>query len=184
MKNITTRKIFLGSNTPDGFIGFMDSMVDNYPLEKIYILKGGSGVGKSTFIKRFADKVIAVNPEEKLTIEYIMCSADPTSFDGVIIHELGIAIIDGTNPHITDPKYPGVVEEIIDLAKFLDTSKLSVSKEHLRTLMNERKECFARAYHELNKARDLHMQVEKLMSGAMDFQKVDALLNEIAKTLL
>jgi len=169
-----TRKIFLGSNTPDGFVGWFDQIVDNYNLKRLYILKGGSGVGKSTFIKKFANALGG-------DTTFIMCSADPTSFDGAILHDHGVAIIDGTFPHITDPKYPGMVEEIIDLAQFLERSKIKISRSRLQNIMARRRNHFQRAFAELEKARFLHHQVEGIFSSAMYFDGVEKLLNETIK---
>jgi len=178
MTKIIERNIFMGSNTADGFVGYYNQIVDNYPIDKLYILKGGSGVGKSTFIRKFAGAIIdaAKQDQTPLTVDYLICSADPSSVDGAIIHEHGIAILDGTYPHITDPKYPGLVEEIIDLAQFIDPTKIKISKDELQTMMAQRKDCFMRAYKELHTARELHHKVESIMTPSVDFKKVDEVL--------
>ncbi|MCL2847033.1 MAG: hypothetical protein FWE38_05095 [Firmicutes bacterium] len=177
----TERKIFLGANTPDGFVGFFDGIVDAYPIRRMYILKGGSGVGKSTFIRNFVDGIRERNAGRDLTIDYLMCSSDPKSYDGAIIHELGLAIIDGTRPHIVDPKYPGLIEEIIDLAQFINPKKIMASRDELQSMMAERKQCFHRAYVELKRARELHRVVESHMTAAVDFARVDKLLAKLIR---
>lgn len=145
-------------------------MVDNYALKKLYILKGGSGVGKSTFIKKFSD---AFQPT---TTEFIMCSADPESYDGVILHDLGVAMIDGTFPHIVDPKFPGLVDEIIDLSQFLDPTKIKATRDELSSLMSQKTIHFKSAYAELHSAREVHKQIEAIMSSAMDFSALDKII--------
>ncbi|MCL2587319.1 MAG: hypothetical protein FWE31_03730 [Firmicutes bacterium] len=172
------RRIFLGSNTPDGFVGWFDQIVDNYDLKKLYILKGGSGVGKSTFIRKFVESL------EPSNVEWIMCSADPASYDGAIMPELGLGIIDGTFPHITDPKYPRMVDEIIDLSQFIDPAKITATRGEIQTIMAQRKDCFLRAYTELSNARELHKQVEAVFSNAMDFNGVDELLKKLVNSYL
>ena len=180
MSKIITRKIFLGANTPDGFVGFFETMVDDYNLEKLYILKGGSGVGKSTFIRNFTNQIIEIYKDKtNLTIDYILCAADPSSYDGVIIHELRIGIIDGTRPHIADPKYPGLVDEIIDLAQFINPTKITANREELRTLIDQRKQCFVRATQELYNAREIHKQVESEFIPAMNFKRVNKVLTKL-----
>ena len=176
-KKAIERKIFMGANTADGFVGWFDEIVDNYDLKKIYIIKGGSGVGKSTLIRRFAEGLQKIH--KTLTIDYLMCSADPSSYDGAIIHELGVAIMDGTSPHITDPKYPGVVEEIVDLAQFIDKAKVGATKEVFKEIMSKRRDCFLRAYDELKKARELHRKVEAFMTPAVDFERVDEVMEKL-----
>ena len=184
----------MGSNTADGFVGYYNQIVDNYPIKKMYILKGGSGVGKSTLIRKFARAIIDTHtydkspdknrPYDTLTIDYLVCSADPSSIDGIIIHEMGLAIIDGTFPHITDPKYPRIVEEIIDLAQFIDVKKIKLSKDELQAMMKERSDCFRRAYEELHKARELHHKVEAVITPSVDFKEVDKVLKSIIQRSL
>ena len=176
---IVERRIFFGSNTPDGFVGWFDGIVDNYGLRKLYILKGGSGVGKATFIGGFANAFIEKARAENacLTVEYLMCSADPTSLDGVILHEFGIAMIDGTHPHIVDPKYPGIIDEIVDLGQFI--GQISATQEELFEIKQKRKECFARAFEELERARVLHMQIEDRYRAVMDWDGINKLLAQL-----
>ena len=87
---------FLGANSPTGFYSLYDCLL---PLEKaraIYILKGGPGCGKSTLLR----KIGAWAEESGLKTEYILCSGDPDSLDAVILPALGVAIVDGTAPHV------------------------------------------------------------------------------------
>ena len=181
--------MFMGANTADGFVSFYDQIVDWYDIKKMYILKGGSGVGKSTFIKKFTERVIAnvgVAPKsdpQTLTIDFIMCSFDPNSYDGVIIHELGLAIIDGTLPHIVDPKYPGLVEEIIDLSKYINPNAVGVDRWATRDLKQQKSELFKSAYKTLNDAMAVHMQLEVVYKDAVDFKKVDKLISHIVSKI-
>jgi len=180
---IITRKIFLGANTPDGYVGFYDQIVDNYDIKKMYILKGGNGTGKSTFIKNFTSAIIKHHKEQNksLTVDFIMCSADPSSYDGAILHEPGISIIDGTHPHIVDPKYPTIIEEIIDLSKFLNPQKLSITKDQLQRFQKRRHKYIKLATQHFNTARQIHFDVEAKFSNAMDFDALTYTLSSIIK---
>ena len=62
-------------------------------------LIGRPNVGKSTLMKRVAK---AFEPESD-RIEWIHCSSDVESLDGVIIHDQKISIADGTPPQENDP---------------------------------------------------------------------------------
>ena len=44
-------QFFLGANAPTGFYSLYDQLIDPAEAEDIYILKGGPGCGKSTFLK-------------------------------------------------------------------------------------------------------------------------------------
>ena len=45
--------------------------------------------------------------------EYILCSGDPDSLDALLLPQLGVALVDGTAPHVVEPKYPGVVDRYV-----------------------------------------------------------------------
>ncbi len=123
---------FLAANS---FEGFISNFKDNYnPLTgySAYIIKGGPGTGKSSFLKYVAR--IARKRGYEVTI--CPCSSDPDSLDGIIISELKIIIIDGTAPHIVEPVYPGVCEEIINLGSFWDSSYLKSKRFEIINITN------------------------------------------------
>lgn len=90
---------FLGANTPQGFVSRFDQLADPLDGWREFIIKGGPGTGKSTLMKQAAK---AFEPECS-RIEWIHCSSDVESLDGVIIHDQKIAIADGTPPQESDP---------------------------------------------------------------------------------
>ncbi len=88
-------RYFLGANTPSGFYSLYDQLIDPERAEAVYILKGGPGCGKSTFMK-----TVAARAEERgLEVERILCSGDPASLDAILIPVCGAAVVDGTAPH-------------------------------------------------------------------------------------
>lgn len=134
---------FPGSNTPEGFRGFMEW--DLQDMERIFVLKGGPGCGKSTLMKRVARNMA----ERGYDVEVWMCSSAPESLDGVIIPELAVAVVDGTAPHIVEPRLPGVVEEIVNLGEHWNQSQLREHKEEIRRLTGEIAASFERVYAKL-----------------------------------
>jgi hypothetical protein len=109
---------FAAMNTSDGFRNMFPEIFGS--LSQLYIIKGGPGTGKSRLMREF------INEAEKrgYITEKFLCSSDHASLDGVIIPTLSVGIIDGTAPHVYDPMYPGVRENIIDLGMFWDSGKL------------------------------------------------------------
>jgi GTPase SAR1 family protein len=89
------RKVFPGGNTSCGFYSFYEFILPQEEAAKIFVIKGGPGVGKSTFMKRIGDEMI----KRGYDIEYHQCSSDNDSLDGVVIPALRVALIDGTAPH-------------------------------------------------------------------------------------
>ena len=88
---------FLSANAPTGFYSLFDQLVDPYTDNALYILKGGPGSGKSTFLNIIAEGL----SEAGLSVEYIHCSADPNSLDAIYIPALKIACADGTAPQVS-----------------------------------------------------------------------------------
>lgn len=104
MSNAHIKKMFPGAVTAQGFYSFYHYMIQQN-ANHIFILKGGPGVGKSTFMKKVGQTML----DHGYDIEYHCCSSDNSSIDGVVIPNLKIALLDGTAPHIVDPKNPGAV---------------------------------------------------------------------------
>ncbi len=116
---------FLGANAPSGFVSRFDELYDPENGWRCYIIKGGPGTGKSGLMKR----LIEYTPE--LMHEYIYCSSDPDSLDGVIFPEKKVCIADGTAPHVMEPKYPGAVETIINLGDYWDQEGIAAHTQDI-----------------------------------------------------
>ena len=131
---------FAASNTRNGFKSFFEECFAK--CERIFILKGSSGCGKSTFMRRIVGRAEQLG----FTTDIIRCSSDPDSFDGVIIHGLNIAVADGTSPHVMDVKYPCVRESIINLGEFWDEQKILPHKAEIISLTDKKGEHYKNAY--------------------------------------
>ena len=113
-------KYFLASNSCDGFISYFDTCFDPKDGWKSYIIKGGPGTGKSSFMKKIAKRA----EEEGYSVHRCPCSSAPDSLDAVVIPKLKVSVLDGTAPHVIDPKYPGAVENILNFGDFWNKEKL------------------------------------------------------------
>ena len=107
--------IFLGANTGRGFRSLYDETIDSLDPERLYILKGGAGCGKSSLMKRVA----AEGSARGLRVLRILCSGDPDSLDGVFLPDLGAALFDGTSPHVLEPDLVGQRGFYVDLSRFI-----------------------------------------------------------------
>ena len=115
----TYQKFFLGANSTEGFIShFGDCYIPG--SWRAYIIKGGPGTGKSSFMKYIAARAEAKGYD----VIFCPCSSDPDSLDGVIIEEIKTVILDGTAPHVVEPTLPGACENIINLGDFWNSEKL------------------------------------------------------------
>ena len=139
-------EFFAGANTKDGFVSIFEEAFSG--AERLYVIKGSSGCGKSTFMRR-----IAVTAREKgFQPRLVFCSGDPDSLDGVIVPELGFAVADGTPPHVIEPKYPLVRESILNFCEFLSEKKLAPHREEVVSLTAEKSVHYSAAYRLINAA--------------------------------
>ena len=138
------RHVYSGGNTCQGFYHFYQSMV-NETVERKIILKGGPGVGKSSFMHMVGEHFANLGYD----LEYHWCSSDPDSLDGIVIGDNRICFLDGTNPHMIDPKYPGAVDEIINLGHFWDREKMHKNRQSIITLTDSISNYFKLAYSRL-----------------------------------
>ncbi len=150
------KHIFLGGNTPDGFYSYYDYMLKPERARKVYCIKGGPGTGKSTFMKKIAEAAVKKGAD----VELAHCSSDPDSLDGVIIKPANIAFVDGTPPHVVEPRYPGAVEEIINLGMCWDENSIRPHKEAIMKTNGKISECFGRAYRYLAAAKCFQDDIE------------------------
>jgi hypothetical protein len=140
------KHIFLGSNTPQGYFGFYEEQLK--PLEKVYILKGGPGTGKSTLLKRLAKR----GETEGHEVEVWHCSGDPQSLDGVYFVDKKTAVADGTSPHALEAKLPGLRDNIVALGDHINRAVLSPHGEEIKSLLNDKKNHLNSANCQINSA--------------------------------
>lgn len=150
---------YLGANTPSGFYSLYDQLIDPETARDVRILKGGPGCGKSTLMKQVGGAL----EEQGYAVEYIRCSGDPDSLDAVVIPALGAAVVDGTAPHVVEPKYPGLVESYVDLGACYDRAALQAVGPELKGCMKGYKARYSRAYRCLTAAAQLEEDVRALL---------------------
>ena len=123
-------RFFLGSNSPQGFVSRFDQLDFGDPEWHTFLIKGGPGCGKSSFMKQIA----AVFEHRCPHMELICCSSDPDSLDAVILPEWKVSIADATAPHVLEPKYPAMSESILSLGDYLDPLRLKANADTIRAL--------------------------------------------------
>ncbi len=129
---------FLGANSPGGFVSRYHTLLEDRRLCKTVILKGGPGCGKSTLMR----KVAKTARELGCAAEEILCSSDPDSLDGVVIPEVGLAVVDGTAPHVLEPPLCGCGAVYLDLGACYDGAVLHSKKEELYSVKVKNAACY------------------------------------------
>ncbi len=146
------RSYFLGGNTPKGFFSYYDSLIDKTEAKRVFVIKGGPGTGKSSMMKSVASWA----RENGMTVDDIHCSSDPDSLDGILIHEIKAAMVDGTSPHIVDPVYPGCCDEIINMGDCWYREGIFEKHDRIIYYTNTISEYFKTAYRYLAAAGELY----------------------------
>lgn len=177
-KSIRFREYFGAANSYRGFISDFDKIFSSDTIDKLFIIKGGPGTGKSSLLRKAGKKAEEVGAE----VDFIYCSSDTESLDGIICRmgEKAIAAIDGTAPHITDPKNPGVTDEIINIADGFNKSALYDSKEKIIALSKEKSEAYRRCYCLLGAAGQIAEYItSQIESLGVYYEAVNELLEQI-----
>ncbi|PWA10675.1 hypothetical protein DCC39_10935 [Pueribacillus theae] len=167
---------FAGGNTSVGFYSLFSSNLND--LKRLFILKGGPGTGKSFLIKTIGKEWV----NRGYDIEYMYCSSDKESVDGVIIQKLKTGIVDGTNPHVIEPRFPGVIDDYVNLGVAWDAEKLRKNKEDIIDHTEQVSAAFKSAYEAFGDALIFHNERKKRLSPYIDRKKMEVLVNELIAT--
>lgn len=171
------RHMFFGGNTPNGFYGRFGDILFLDEAKKIIYLKGSSGSGKSTLMK----KVAAVFEEKGMEVDYIHCSNDVTDLDGICIREDGISIVDATAPHVCDPSVPVAIDEIFNLADYINRDYVQKHAGELLKLQGQKKIYYQKAYRYLNAAYKIYENNIHMNRQALNQVKLNASIEEEVK---
>lgn len=180
MPDITSapmQKYFIGANTSRGFINCCDGAFSK--LSRIYIIKGGPGTGKSTFMK----KIAGYAEEHGKTPIYYYCSSDPDSLDAIVIPDAGIAITDGTSPHIFEAKYPGAKEEYLNFGEFWNGGFLSLCFSKIEEYSKIKSKCFSSSYRYLSISESVRNERESVLSQCFDNKKAEGAVSRLMRDI-
>ncbi|UVI32816.1 PRK06851 family protein [Paenibacillus spongiae] len=163
---------YAGGNTAQGFTNLFDSSLQG--LDRIYILKGGPGTGKSSLIRTIGNKMVKAG----YNIWFIHCASDNDSLDGLIVPELKIGIVDGTAPHVIEPQLPGAVEQYVNLGAAWDADQLGDRRQEIEQLNGRIKQAYERAYAGFAETLRIHDDWEKIYIANMNYAAADELTLE------
>ena len=159
---------FLGANSGSGFQNLFLEILDVNDTFDLMILKGGPGVGKNTFMREIGRTIEAAGAD----VEYLWCSGDPDSLDGVVIPSIRCGVCDGTSPHVMEPRFPAAVDRYVDLGRFYDISAAKAQAEEVKRHTHDYKEAYIRAYRCLNSARQVELDTLAEIGKTVDCQRM------------
>lgn len=173
---------FAAANSYRGFISYFDRVFDSKEYDRIFVLKGGPGTGKSSLMRKISEHFRT----NDFYVEEILCSSDPASLDGVIGIKNGrkFAVLDGTAPHERDAIYPGIIDEIINLGDGWDERWLIGKKTEILSLAKEKKKAYETAYNYLNIAGKCDDIIALTISDKFDIFKAKSKAESILSDLI
>ncbi len=170
--------LFAAVNSGKGFVSFYDDVFNRPEIKRKYIIKGGPGTGKSSFMKAVA----AHAKEQGMEVACYRCSSDPDSLDGIIM-DGRIAMLDGTAPHNMDADLPGARDEIINLGEFWDGERLAERYNEIVTLGACKQNCYRKAYRFLSAASEMAVINRELIQPFLKIEKMQGAARRIVKNI-
>lgn len=171
-----TDTYFLGANTPEGFRSEYGTLQRDRRIRRLLIIKGGAGCGKSTLMKSLGDRA----EEYGWETERILCSSDPDSLDGLVIPELGLALVDGTAPHVVEPRLCGCGANYLNLGRYYREELLQPLIPALQAAKAANAACYGPAYGCLRAAGNLIRSRKQLL----DRERIQAVTREALVQLM
>ncbi|MGB4368778.1 MAG: hypothetical protein WBI74_06005 [Caldicoprobacterales bacterium] len=177
-KDHKVKRVFPGGNTAKGFYSFFNYITgDNYTRR--YIIKGGPGAGKSTFMSGIKQHML----EQGFEVEEYPCATDPDSLDAIFIPEIGVALLDGTAPHAIEPRNPGITDDIIWLGEYWDKKKLMESKYEILKLSKKAGKLFKTAFNHLREAGIVYDEWRSYAQDAFNEEKYNIALKQVMEDI-
>ena len=169
-------ELFAAANSGKGFYSFYPRVFEREEIEKRYLIWGGPGTGKSSFLRRVAEGAEARGAE----VEYYRCSSDPDSLDGIILNGK-IAILDATAPHVALPTLPGARDEIVNLGEFWDSEALEKRKNDIVSYSSLKSGCYGKAYRFLSAAMDVSEESRSLVEPWILWEKMERAVRRLLR---
>ena len=176
--NNIKKEFFAAANSGKGFVSFYDRIFKGDNIKRRYLIKGGPGTGKSTFMKALAEAA----EKENMSVERYRCSSDPMSLDGVIINDC-VAIIDSTAPHAEEAELCGARDIIVDLGAFWNSNGLYEAKERIENLTGKKKKAYSLAYKFLSAAMQSDVASREFVISYVDSRRLVKLAKRLTRDI-
>lgn len=178
--NISLSKYFLAANSAEGFVSVFKESYN--PIEGwcAYIIKGGPGTGKSSFMRLIANKAT----DKGIKTQLFPCSSDPDSLDAVIFPDKKTVIMDGTSPHTVDPDYPAICETIFNFGSYWNENLLKEKSSEVIDVTKQNKAFHKTASEYIKSAGILIKENYNNASSATNTLKAELFAEKLTKKLI
>ncbi|CAM2915271.1 PRK06851 family protein [Paenibacillus sediminis] len=171
------RHYFARGNTARGVHFLYDSAFQG--LNKLFLLEGFPGTGKSTMMSRLADEMLG----QGCNVNLFHSPINPDEIDAVINTDLNIGIADGQ--YCEGLSSLSDVEIVrIDLGGAVDMNQLSENtQKELEALHSLLVESYSKAYDTFATALRIHDEWESIYIDQMDFHEANQVGQELINSL-
>ncbi|MCD5322862.1 MULTISPECIES: PRK06851 family protein [Pontibacillus] len=163
---------YASGHTAEGYYRLTDSVLKE--ISNCYVLTGGPGTGKSTFIQSVAEEL--KNSDHHL--EYLHAPSEPGSLDGLIIRNHNVALVDEQLIKDTDIEHMKE-KHFIHLSEGLDPERLSENKKTIIALTKQIQQLTEQAYQTFHASLRAHDDLEDIYISSMNFNEANLLTNEL-----
>jgi len=172
---VRVRRLFASGITPEGPRNYLETLVGH--LSKRFILQGEPGTGRSTLVRRIAERAEI----KGFDIEVFHCSLDPKRLDHLIISDLSIAIVNGSDPHAYKPKDG---DTVIETGNWVDRGRLEAFEEEIAAARGMYQKAFEQAVSFVARAKAVHDEMETHYIPNMDFDAINARRDRVLDSIL
>ncbi len=172
------RHYYVCGNTAQGFTNKLPSNLQG--IDKLFIVCGRPGSGKAgtmTFLAAECEKT-------GRRLEYLHCPTAPNTYDGIILPEKKLAVIDGTDLHYKNPITSDPGARYIDTNALFNGTELSELDDTITNMIYQADNSHQRAFCFFQTALGIHDEWEKIYIENMDFSKADMLASETIDLIL
>ncbi len=175
-KGSSVHRLF-GASTVYGPVDYIENITAD--VEKRYFIKGRPGTGKSTFLKKIAERAVM----NGYHAEIYHCAFDPNSLDLVVIRDLGICLFDSTAPHECFPSREN--DEVIDIyQEAVKAHTDEENREEIQRLQALYKDTVAQAAACIRRADSLGKAYQEELMGRLNKDKCRQAVNKALVKLL
>ncbi len=179
-KTILPISFFFGANNKNGYCSFYSDVYNPYEKGNHIILKGGAGTGKSTLMRKVAERL----EKRGYYVERGYCSADPKSLDVVYAPEINFSVFDGTLPHAFEPTLPGVYEHLVDLSVAWNKEYLKSHEKEICELTKKNKELHKIASEYLSVASSIERESTMICAEFVNADKLERYVKRACSRLI
>lgn len=162
------RHLFATGFTPNGIVTYITNIIESF--DKIYVLKGAPGTGKSDILRHISDEAVQCG----FDVVELHTPLIPENIEHLIIPAANAAIL--TCNEITHVNFEGT---IIDLNQLLNQNVISDNSDKIEESSELFYDLLEKGLTSIKDAKELHDKLESYYIPNMDFNVADNIYNEL-----